>query len=97
MFQSKVREQQGSAILEFIIFVMVGQMLVFGVSTELAALFTSKVELQILASNAARSIAQKLEPEVPAGVTLVQVVCSTHLVCVTLHSGTTRVSAVSYQ
>lgn len=97
MFLSKAREQLGSAILEFVIFVILGQLLVFGGSIALSTLLTSKVELQILAANATRSIALKVDPELPAGVQMVRDACSPPLVCVTLQQGSTSVSAVGFQ
>ena len=87
----------GSAILEFITFVMIGQLMVFGGSIALAAELSSKVELQMMAATAARTIALGREVQIQSNVSLVQSGCPARLVCVTLSRGEQKVAAVSYR
>mgnify|MGYP006895945903 FL=1 len=97
MFRSCVSSDAGSAILEFILFVVVGQMLVFAGSLAISSTLASKVELQILATNAATSIALNQDPLIPSGVELIRRACSAELVCLSLRKGSLSVSAVGYQ
>lgn len=87
----------GSAILEFITFVLIGQLMVFGGSIALATELSSKVELQMMAATAARTIALGREVQIQSNVSLVQAGCPARLVCVTLRRGEQKVSAVSYR
>ena len=97
MFRSCVSSETGSAILEFLLFVVLGQMLVFAGSLAISSTLASKVELQILATNAATSIALNQDPLIPSGVELIRRACSTELVCLSLRKGSISVSAVGYQ
>ena len=97
MFRSWVGSERGSAILEFIVFVILGQMLVFAGSLAISSTLASKVELQLLATNATKSIAVKQEPFMPVGVQLIRNDCSQELVCVILRRGSISVSAVGYK
>lgn len=97
MFRSCVSSDAGSAILEFILFVVVGQMLVFAGALAIASTLASKVELQILATNATTSIALNQDPLIPSGIELIRRACSTELVCLSLRKGSISVSAVGYQ
>ena len=87
----------GSAILEFITFVLIGQLMVFGGSIALATELSSKVELQILAATAARTIALGREVQVPSNVKIDQPDCPARLVCVNLSRGEQKVAALSYR
>lgn len=87
----------GSAILEFITFVLIGQLMVFGGSIALATELSSKVELQMMAATAARTIALGREVQIQSNVSLVQPDCPARLVCVTLSRGEQKVAAVSYR
>jgi hypothetical protein len=57
VFRRSLNSQTGSAILEFIAFVLVGQLLIFGASIAMANELTKQVENQVEASNAAKSVA----------------------------------------
>lgn len=81
-------------MLEFILFVVLGQMLVFTGALALSSSFTSKVELQILATNAAKSISMNQVPILPTGVHMTRIACSAPLICITLHQGSFSVAAV---
>lgn len=94
MSQPKVRSETGSAVLEFIVFVVLGQMLAFTGALALSSTFTSKVELQILATNAAKSISMNQEPILPPDVQLSRNSCSSPLICITLRQGAMSVAAV---
>jgi hypothetical protein len=89
--------ESGSAILEFITFVLVGQLIVFAASISLATQLTSKVELQVMASKVARTIALGRDVQVPATVKLIQADCAGRLVCVILNRDDLKASAVSYR
>ena len=93
----RLKSELGSAILEFITFVMVGQVVVFGATMALANQLSTKVELQIAAANAARSIALGRDFQLPTNVSLSQSVCLPRLVCVTLSRGDEKVTSVSYR
>lgn len=92
-----VRAESGSALFEFVVFVLLGQLLVFAGSMAIASEFSSKVELQIMASQAARNLALERLPSIPSEVELVRDSCSVRLICVTLKRGKQVVSAVSFQ
>lgn len=93
----RLRDEAGSAILEFITFVLVGQLLVFAASMSLSSALTNKVELQIMASQAARTIALGRGFQVAPDVTLSTRDCGIHLVCLTLEKGELKVEAVNYK
>lgn len=57
MYRSKLNGQAGSAVMEFITFVLVGQMMIFGGSMVLAKQLSQKVEGQLDAINRARALA----------------------------------------
>ena len=95
MCQPKASAEKGSAVLEFILFVVLGQMLVFTGALALSSSLTSKVELQILATNASKSIAMNQDPTLPSDVQLIRTVCSEPLICLTLRQGSMTVAAVS--
>ena len=97
MFRPQVSSENGSAILEFILFVVLGQMLVFAGSLAISSTLASKVELQILATSATKSIALNKDPLIPSGVELIRKACSAELVCLSLRKGSLIVSAVGYQ
>lgn len=97
MFPARVSAERGSAVLEFIMFVVLGQMLVFAGALAISSTLTSKVELQILATNATRSIAMDQEPILPPDVDITQTSCSLPLVCLSLRKGSMSVSAVGYK
>jgi hypothetical protein len=97
MLRSWVSSESGSAILEFILFVVVGQMLVFAGSLSISTTLESKVELQILATNAITSISLNQDPLIPSGVELIRRACSAELVCLSLRKGSLLVSAVGYK
>lgn len=92
-----MRSEGGSAILEFVAFILIGQLLVFATSMTIASSFTSKVELQIEASQAARTIALGRDFHVSPGVVLTRQDCGSRLICLTLERGNLRVSAVNYK
>lgn len=81
-------------MLEFIVFVVLGQMLVFTVALALSSTLTSKVELQLLATNAAKSIAMNQESILPPDIQLSRNSCSSPLICITLRQGAMSVAAV---
>jgi hypothetical protein len=93
----RLSDEAGSAILEFITFVLVGQLLVFAASMSLSSALTNKVELQILASQAARTIALGRDFQVSSEVRLSKQDCGIHIVCLSLEKGELRVSAVNYR
>lgn len=97
MFRLNIKAEGGSAALEFITFVLLGQLMVFSgsflISTELA----KKVELQVLAGETARNIALNRELALPADITLVRSSCVNRVVCISMKRGNQSVSAVSYQ
>ena len=93
----RLKCDSGSAILEFITLILIGQLMVFGASISLATELSSKVELQILAAKTARTIALGREVQIPLTVTLAQSDCPARLVCVTLSRGEQQVAAVSYR
>lgn len=97
MFRLKFKAEHGSALFEFITFILLGQLLVFGGSILLSSELTNKVELQVLASQTARNIALKQELSLPPDVTLIRDSCVQRVVCITLKLGNQTVSAVSYQ
>jgi hypothetical protein len=72
-------------------------MLVFAGALAISSTLASKVELQILATNATTSIALNQDPLIPSGVELIRRACSTELVCLSLRKGSISVSAVGYQ
>ena len=91
------KSDAGSAILEFITFVLIGQLMVFGGSIAISAQLSAKVELQLLASKVARGIALDRQVQVPTQVSLVHAVCPARLVCVRVQSGEQIVTSVSYR
>jgi hypothetical protein len=96
MFLQNVRSERGSAILEFITFVLVGQLLVFGGSMAIANQLREKVELQLFAAQAARSLALARELTLPEGVTVSGNECEGKLICVKVSKGALSVIGVSY-
>lgn len=93
----QLRNEEGSAILEFVTFVLVGQLLVFAASMTISSVITDKVELQILASQAARAIALGRDFQIPPGVTMAKRDCGLHLICLSLEKGGHKVPAVNYR
>lgn len=93
----RLRDEAGSAILEFASFVLVGQLLVFASSMTLSSALTNKIELQILASQAARTLALGRDFQFPPDVSFAKQNCGNHLICLTLEKGDLRVSAVNYK
>jgi hypothetical protein len=72
-------------------------MLVFAGSLAVSSALASKVELQILATNATTSIALHQDPLIPSDVELIRKACSAELVSLSLRKGSISVSAVGYQ
>lgn len=97
MPQLKGESELGSAMLEFIAFVLLGQLLVFVGSMAIASELANKVQLQVLAAQTARNIALERAISLPADVTLVRNACTARVICVSLSQGNQTVSAVSYQ
>ena len=97
MFLRNFKSDSGSALLEFITFILIGQLFVFGGSMLISTELAQKVELQVLASQTARNIALNREATLPADVTVVEGSCVARVICVTLRRGNQSVSAVSYQ
>ena len=95
MLRRKVSEEGGSAILEFVAFVLVGELLVFGGSMAISERLTRKVELQNLAIVAARAEARDEALQVPSGVVLVQGNCGSRVVCISLSRNGEQARAVS--
>lgn len=97
MRPNHISSDAGSAILEFVSFVLVGQLLVFGGSFALATELTAKVELQILASQIAKTLAQEAAITLPAGVEMIEKSCGSEIICVTFTQESRKVSAVSFR
>lgn len=97
MFRLNIKPDSGSAVLEFITFILLGQLMVFGGSLLISSELAKKVELQVLAGQTARNIALNRELSLPADVALVEDSCATRVVCISLKRGNQTVSAVSYQ
>lgn len=95
MLRWKLRSDSGSAILEFIVFVLVGELFVLGGSIAISSQLYQKVELQSLAAVVARSVAKDLKAPLPAGVSMQEDSCSQRLVCIQLSHNSENVSAVS--
>lgn len=95
MLPWKPSRADGSAVLEFVAFILVGQLLVFGGSMAISQHLTQKVELQNLAAVKARSIAKKIDFELPVDVTLHIQNCPERFVCISLAREGMNVSAVS--
>lgn len=97
MFRLNVQSERGSAVLEFIIFILLGQLLVFGGSFLISAELAKKIELQVLASQTARTLALNREISLPVEVSIFRSNCIARVICITLKQGKQSVSAVSYQ
>lgn len=97
MFQLNIKSENGSALLEFITFILLGQLLVFGGSILISLELGKKVELQVLAGQTARNLALNRDFVLPTDVLLVRDPCTPRVVCITLKQGSQTVSAVSYQ
>jgi hypothetical protein len=95
MRQPKFSSDRGSAILEFLAFVLVGQLLIFSGSMTISQQLTAKVSLQNLAVIQARSISKNLDLDLPSGVLLTERSCGARFVCIVLSQNGQTVSAVS--
>jgi hypothetical protein len=91
----KFRSESGTAILEFVAFVLVAQLFVLGISLQLAQTLTQKVRLQILASAEAKAEAGNKSIEPPEGIRESHLECDASLLCLALSQGTTRVVGLS--
>ena len=83
MFPSSCRSERGSAVLEFITYVLLGQMLLFGGSIVLSKSLSDKVAHQLAAVNAATANAT------PDG-------CAGPLVCAEITFGGQTFRGLSY-
>jgi hypothetical protein len=94
VFHKKIESDRGSAILEFIVFILVGQLLVFGWSVSAASSLYEKVSIQIQAEQVALNLAHGTSQELPEGTSLQQYACSPSFICVALVRGNLTAQAV---
>jgi uncharacterized membrane protein affecting hemolysin expression len=92
---AKFRETAGSAVVEFIVFVLLGQMLVFSGGMQLAQWMDEKLKIELLSHQMARAMAlgkgDRLLPELQQDYNLTEVqiselACGESLVCVSASS-----------
>jgi hypothetical protein len=95
MLSTKLRGTSGSAVVEFIVFVLVGQMFVFSGGMQLAQWIDDKLKIELLAHQMARAIAlgkgDLLLPELQQDYNFTQVeiselACGESLVCIVASS-----------
>lgn len=96
MRKRNFKADSGSAILEFIAFVLIGQVLVLITSITLAGNISSKVELQLVAVDIARQMALGANPAPPEGVEVSVDLCNSPVLCLTVSKGDQKQSAVSF-
>jgi hypothetical protein len=99
-----LKDDSGSAILEFIVFVLVGQLLIFSGAMVTAQSLDQKVRLELFASQMARATALGKPAALQEvlthdynleGVTVAEAPCPGKIVCLVASLGESRANGVS--
>ena len=96
MYQPKFSDATGNAVLEFVAFVMVAQLLVFAIGLSISNELSEKVSLQLSAMQTARSVALHENPVLSSSSSYETEPCGEKVVCLVFHSGGRSSRAVSY-
>lgn len=99
----KTRDAEGSAVVEFIVFVLFGQLLVFSGGMQLAQWVDTKLKLELSAHQLARAVAlgkgdvllPELKRDLPE-LRIIEVNCGDELTCILAESGDLSASGVSF-
>ncbi|MEO0313402.1 MAG: hypothetical protein RL140_632 [Actinomycetota bacterium] len=105
MLRSRTKSDSGSAVLEVITFVLVGQLLVAGWLIQIAEQMDHKVRLQLFAATMARSIGlqnnnlqSELEKDLNLdGVKIQPIACDSPLICVSVQDESMSSIGVSHR
>lgn len=95
MLPSKFLSERGSAILEFITFVLVGQLLILGLAVSTSMTLSHRAKLELFSATLARAISQghpqleailRLDYQLPSALVR-QISCKAEYVCLEVHDG----------